>query len=309
MPSFVLQKLLLPQSGSSSLTLQHSSSNGPGQRIKVGNEAETAAYSSSYQGGYQSGSHPCPPPHATSATELNVGYGISCLSRSTSVTGIFFLSDLQCGHQYYSTGVFRKLVAALSNQTRRRCFRSPRKSARSMLDAFWVCWGLHPSLAQCPRPLIPSTDLSSHIPASWVHFLHTQHSLVVSGGKQIKTTIQYTWVLHRGRPKIEKVTQHKTLSWNGTFLAWFPHPCQFHFLLKEDFRQTWLHLNIWGFIFFKVSRAHVGRNPKKLQQLVCEKSFPLRGPHVLAKQLITNCGTEMLSGSRAGGNLVLRSLP
>lgn len=223
--------------------------------------------------------------------------------------GFFFLSDLWCGHQYYSTGVFWKLVAALSNQTRCRCFRSPRKSARSILDAFWVCWGLHPSLAQSPRPLIPSTDLSSHIPASWVHFLHTQHSLVVSGGKQIKTTTQYTWVLHRGRPKIEKVTQHKTLSWNGTFLAWFPHPCQFHFLLKEDFRQTWLHLNIWGFIFFKVSRAHVGRNPKKLQQLVCEKSFPLRGPHVLAKQLITNCGTEMLSGSRAGGNLVLRSLP
>ena len=132
--------------------------------------------------------------------------------------------------------------------------------------------------------------------------------------RQNKTTIQYTWVPEYlstawGRPKIENMTQHKTLSWNGTFLAWFSHPCQFHFLLMQDFRQTWLHLNIWGFIFFKVSRAHVGRNPKKLQQLVCEKSFPLRGPHVLAKQLITNCGTEMLSGSRAGGNLVLRSLP
>ena len=144
------------------------------------------------------------------------------------------------------------------------------------------------------------------------------HSTLLSCGRgkkrQNKTTIQYTWVPEYlstawGRPKIENMTQHKTLSWNGTFLAWFSHPFQFHFLLMQDFRQTWLHLNIWGFIFFKVSRAHVGRNPKKLQQLVCEKSFPLRGPHVLAKQLITNCGTEMLSGSRAGGNLVLRSLP
>ena len=193
------------------------------------------------------------------------------------------------------------------------CFRSPRKSARSIPDAFWVCWGLHPSLAQCPRPLIPSTDLSSHILVSWVHFLHTQHSLVVAGEKKDKTKPQYNTPEYLstawGRPKIENMTQHKTLSWNGTFLAWFSHPCQFHFLLMQDFRQTWLHLNIWGFIFFKVSRAHVRRNPKKLQQLVCEKSFPLRGPHVLAKQLITNCGTEMLSGSRAGGNLVLRSLP
>lgn len=113
----------------------------------------------------------------------------------------FFLSDLWCGHQYYSTGVFWKLVAALSNQTRRRCFRSPRKSARSILDAFWVCWGLHPSLAQSPRPLIPSTDLSSHIPASWVHFLHTQHSLVVSGGKQIKPQHNTPGVLHRGHQR------------------------------------------------------------------------------------------------------------
>lgn len=118
----------------------------------------------------------------------------------------FFLkSDLWCGYQYYSTGVFRKLVAAVSNQTRRRCFRSPRKSARSIPDAFWVCWGLHPSLAQCPRPLIPSTDLSSHILVSWVHFLHTQHSLVVAGEKKDKTKPQYntpeylsTWVPHGG---------------------------------------------------------------------------------------------------------------
>lgn len=137
MPSFVLQELLLRQSGSSSLTLQHSSSNGLGQRIKVRTEVETAAHSSSYHGGYQSGSRPRPPPHAISATELNVNYGISCLSRSTSVTEIFFLKiDLWCGHQCYSTGVFRKLVAALSNQTRCRCFGSPRKSARSISDAF-----------------------------------------------------------------------------------------------------------------------------------------------------------------------------
>lgn len=109
----------------------------------------------------------------------------------------FFLSDLWCGHQYYSTGVFWKLVAALSNQTRRRCFRSPRNQLEVYWMLSWVCWGLHPSLAQSPRPLIPSTDLSSHIPLSWVHFLHTQHSLVVSG-ETTKTTTQYTWVLHRG---------------------------------------------------------------------------------------------------------------
>ena len=117
MPSFVLQELLLRQSGSSSLTLQHSSSNGLGQRIKVRTEAETAAHSSSYHRGYQSGSRPRPPPHAISATELNVSYGISCLSRSTSVTEIF-LKKLTYGAAINATQQEFSENSRLLSQTR-----------------------------------------------------------------------------------------------------------------------------------------------------------------------------------------------
>ena len=141
----------------------------------------------------------------TWTAELNVSYGISCLSRSTSVTGIFF-KKVTYGVAINTTQQeFSENLWLLSQIRLDECFRSPRKSARSIPDAFWVCWGLHPSLAQCPRPLIPSTDLSSHILVSWVHFLHTQHSLVVAGEKKDKTKPQYntpeylsTWVPHGG---------------------------------------------------------------------------------------------------------------
>ena len=103
-------------------------------------------------------------------------------------------------------------------------------------------------------------------------------------------------------------TQDSFLKWNFSGMIFSSLPVSLSPKARLQTNMTpFKHLRLY--FFFKVSRAHVRRNPKKLQQLVCEKRFPLRGPHVLAKQLITNCGTEMLSGSRAGGNLVLRSLP
>lgn len=195
----------------------------------------------------------------------------------------------------------KNLPAALPTQT--RCIRSSIKWTQGTSGCSESIRLLHPLLASSPRALVHGADCASQNPALWVYFSYTKAALSVSE----KNTIYLSpaQAVAKGR----KCGQTPSLSLNGTFQAWASHPCQLDFLLKHRFRETLLHLNIWGFYLFSVFRIHIWRNSKKLQQLLCKKSFPLRRPHVLAKQLITNCRTEMLSVRGAGGNLVLSSLP
>lgn len=149
--------------------------------------------------------------------------------------------------------------AALPNQIRGT--QSPNKWTRGRSGPFLSlpgCSVLH--LPKSSRPLANGTDFFPHPPALWVCFLEAQRTFVVSERSW------YTWGRHRGQPKTENVTKHKSFSFSGTFLAWISQPCQLHFLLKQRFRETLFHLNIRGSPLHPRPQGFQDSNMKKCKE-------------------------------------------
>lgn len=240
-----------------------------------------------------------------------MSYGVPCISSPTVWLWIFFFRWLTVwpSIQFLAKkgGRFQNLPAVLSNQA--RCIGALLNKLDIHQDALWV----HPSALSFTCLIFTTLD-------SWWWPLHThpRHLSSLPMWSRSLSCFSYDTPEYymAGKPKTENTTQHRSLSSDGNFLAWVSHPCQLHFLLKQGFGETLLHWNAGGppappFFSLVVQGFHNSgwRNPKKPHQLLCGKTFPLRRPQGLAKQLITNYGTAMLSVEGAGGNLVLSSLP